>query len=904
MKLQFDANQSYQLQAIDSIVNIFEGNSKIIPGFRLSRRDDINVVKNVIDIYEEEILQNMQKIQTENNLDITKDIKNFSIEMETGTGKTYVYLRTIFELNKKYGMTKFIIIVPSVAIRAGVLKSLDITREHFKELYPETHINYFEYDSSKISKISHFCEGTELQVMIITSSAFVGDNKIINQTKRDDVGEKSLMEQIASTYPVLILDEPQSIEGQKTKLKLKDFNPLFSLRYSATHKEDFSMMYKLTPWDAYKSGLVKQVGVIGINESSDSNLPNIELIKIENNARGKLECSLKLVVFDKENNSLFKNIKFKVDYMKHKDDNLFEKTKNPIYKGIIVENMTREEVIFNKGIRLKIGEKTTGDNKDLIKLQIDKTIESHFKKKDALVKLGIKPLTLFFIDHVASFIKLGGELDGWIQDYFIEKLKNYYNDDENIKDYFKYYFASKKNKKTNVEIFKDNLGNSQDDRKIEKESYDLIMKEKEKLLSFSEKTEFIFSHSALKEGWDNPNVFTICTLKNTSSEIRKRQEIGRGMRLAVKQDGTRELNKEINKLTVVVNESYENFVKNYQKDLEINYGYSSIEAKNASEEIENIEKTKNVELLEDNFKTESFKNFWSKINKKTYYDIIFDENELVKKSIEEINNNLEEYNISRQIVTTTIVDMVYNDNSKTFEGQETGENDYKIVNNSYTFDSIINLFQEEVKLSKKVIYQIFSGLGKDKKELILKNPIKFVKEVSKYISLVKQRLETEKVNYYLSDETYEIEQVFVDKNITIDESSEKVVTCLGNNGNIKSLYEKLRIDSDVERDFVNHFIQDSNIQFFFKIPSKKFQIKTPMGNYSPDWGLVIKSGDIDEIHFIVENKGTTQWLQLKEIEQNKIKCTKKHFKKLESSIKYDYYNNYENFKSSYIELVS
>lgn len=904
MKIKFDSNQEYQLKAIESIVNIFEWNSKIIPWFRLSRRDDVDVVKNIIDIDEDEILQNMQKIQKENGLDITNDTANFSIEMETWTGKTYVYLRTIFELNKKYGMTKFIIIVPSVAIRAWVLKSLDITREHFKELYPETHINYFEYDSSKINKITHFCEWTELQVMIITSSAFVWDNKIINQTKRDDVWEKSLMEQIASTFPVLILDEPQSIEWEKTKVKLKDFNPLFTLRYSATHKEDFSMMYKLTPWDAYKSWLVKQVWVIWINESSDSNLPNIEALKIENNAKWKLECTLKLVVFDNENNTLFKDIKFKVDFVKHKDDNLFEKTKNPIYKGIIVENMTREEVIFNKWIRLKIWEKTTWDNKDLMKLQIDKTIEAHFKKKDSLVSQWIKPLTLFFIDHVASFIDLWWEWDGWIQEYFIEKLKNYYKDDKNIKDYFKYYFASKKNKKTNEETFKDELWNSQDDRKIEKESYDLIMKEKEKLLSFEEKTEFIFSHSALKEGWDNPNVFTICTLKNTSSEIRKRQEIGRWMRLSVKQDWTRELNKEINKLTVVVNESYENFVKNYQKDLELNYWYSKSEAKKASEEIENIEKIKTFELLEDNLKTESFKNFWSKINKKTYYDITFDETELVEKSIEEINNNLEDYHISRQVITTTIVDMVYNDNSKTFEWQETWENDYQILNNSYTFDSIIKLFQEEVKLSKKVIFQIFSWLEQNKKELILKNPIKFIKEVSKYISLVKQRLETEKVNYYLSDETYEIEQVFIDKNITIDETSEKVVSCLWNNWKIKSLYEKLRIDSDIERDFVNHFLQDSNIQFFFKIPSKKFQIKTPMWNYSPDWWVVIKSWEKEEVHFIVENKGTTEWLQLKEIEQNKIKCTKWHFRKLETAIRYDYYNNYDSFRTSYIELAN
>lgn len=903
MKIKFDPNQDFQLTAINSIVNIFEWSTKYTPGFRLSRGQDMNVIKNIIDLEEEEILKNMNKIQEENDLSITDDIKNFSIEMETWTWKTYVYLRSIYELNRKYGLTKFIIIVPSIAIRAGVLKSLNIMKDHFKEMYPQTHINYFEYNSSKVNKITHFCEWNELQVMVITSSAFVRNDNIINQSKRDDVWEKSLMEKIASTQPILILDEPQSIEWEKTKLKLKDFNALFTLRYSATHKEDYSMIYKLTPWDAYKRWLVKQVWVASIASTNDSNYPSIECVKIENNKSWKLEVSLRLVSFDKDNNlnSLVK--KFKVDFIKNKDNNLLWKTKNSIYKGLIVENINREEVSFNNWLKLKVWESTSGDNIDLMKLQIDKSLEIHFRKKEELIEAWIKPLCLFFIDKVNSFLKIdNAEESGWIQDYFINKLKEYYPDEENIDSYFKYYFASKKNKKTWAESFKDELKSNKADRDIEKESYKLIMHDKESLLSFEENTEFIFSHSALKEGWDNPNVFTICTLKNTVSETRKRQEIWRGMRLSVNQNGLREFSKELNKLTVVVNESYETFVKNYQLDLETNYWYSKSDSHKASEDIIDLSNVKTFKLLEDRLKTDSFKAFWNSINKKTFYDISFNEEDLINLSIELINDNLEDYTINKQRITTQEVDMVYNDNAKQFEWLEIWSGDYKFIDKTYTIDSILKLYQEELPLSKNVIFSIFKWLEQGKKKLILKNPIKFIKETSKYISLIKNRLETEGVRYYLSDESYEIENIFVDKQVTIDESNEKVISVKWVDGNIKSIYEKLNIDSNIERDFANRFVSDSDIKFFFKMPTKKFQIKTPMWNYSPDWGVVINTQNKDSIHFIVENKWTTQWIQLKEIEQNKIECTKKHFKKLETWVRYDYYNNYESFKNAYIEI--
>lgn len=908
MKIQFDSNQDYQLEAINSIVDIFAWSSKIIPWFRMSRGDNFDVVKNIIDLEEDTILKNLNQIQEKNNLPLTNDIKNFSIEMETWTWKTYVFLRTIFELNEKYWLSKFIVIVPSVAIRAWTIKNLEITREHFRDLYPNVHLNYFEYDSSKINKIKHFCEWTWLQIMIITSSAFVWDNKIINQEKRDEIWWKSLLEQIAEINPILVIDEPQSVEWEETKKKMKEFNPLFTLRYSATHRTEYSMMYKLTPFDAYKKWLVKQVWVLWITNSSDSNIPSIEVINISHDKSWKLEVELNLVAFDSQNNLKNVSKKFKTD---PKNNSLEAKSWNSVYSGLFVDKITKDEVTITWWIVLKKWQKTWNENIDIIKLQIDKAIEKHFEKRDELVKHWIKPLCLFFIDKVWYFLDwlLTSEekdLEWYIRKYFESKLKDYLGESQkDLNKYYKYYFASKTNSKTWKEEFKDELKNNEQDKKLEKEAYDLIMKSKEKLISFEESTEFIFSHSALKEWWDNPNVFTICTLRNTQSDIRKRQEIWRWMRLSVNQNWEREFNKEINKLTVVVNESYESFVTNYQKDLEENYWYSSSDSKNVVDNISNEDKIQTFTLKEENIKTQSFKNFWNAINKKTFFYIRFKQEDLINASISKINSEISNYTIQWQNFNIWEIEMIYNDELKTFQALEV-DSSRKDIKKKYTIDSIIKLFQEEVPLSRKVIFEIFKWINSNIKRTLVKNPVMFVKEISKIINYVKFNLESNNTNltYYLSDESYNYEVVFIDKEIKLDTSKTSVVSTIWIDQKCKSLYEKLNIDSSIEREFVNRFINDSNVLFFFKIPSKRFQIKTPAWNYSPDWWVVIKNWDKNEVHFVVENKGTIAWEQLKEVEQNKILCTKKHFATLKTWVQYDYYNNYDTFRNEYSEILN
>lgn len=907
MKIQFDSNQDYQLEAIKATVDIFAWSSKITPWFKLSRVDNFDLVKNIIDLEDDKILKNLNQIQEKNNLPKTNDIKNFSIEMETWTWKTYVFLRTIFELNEKYWLSKFIIIVPSVAIRAWTIKNLEITREHFRDLYPNVHLNYFEYDSSKVNKIKHFCEWTWLQIMIITSSAFVWDNKIINQEKRDEIWWKSLLEQISEINPILVIDEPQSVEWEETKKKIREFNPLFILRYSATHRTEYSMVYKLTPFDAYKKWLVKQVWVLWITSTSDSNLPSIEVLDIWHDKNWKLEVELWLVSFDSKNNIKSISKKFKID---PKNNNLEAKSWNSVYRGLFIDKITKDEVYITWGIVLKKWQKTWNENIDIIKLQIDKSIQKHFEKREELKSHWIKPLCLFFIDKVWYFLDWllkpeEKDLEWYIRKYFETKLKEYLPETEkDLSKYYKYYFASKTNSKTWTEEFKDELKENEQDKKLEKQAYELIMNSKEKLISFDEPTEFIFSHSALKEWWDNPNVYTICTLRNTHSDIRKRQEIWRWMRLAVKQDWQREFSKELNKLTVVVNESYENFVKNYQKDLEENYWYSSNETKDIADSIVNEDNLKTFKIKEEMIKSESFRKFWNSINKKTFYYIKFNEEDLINLSISKINEMISSYQIQWQNYNIWEIEMVYNDELKTFQALEV-DSTREYIKKSYTIDSIIKLFQEEIPLSKKVIFKIFKGINSHIKKTLLKNPIMFIKEISRIINYVKTNLESnyEYLTYYLSEETYNYEVVFVDTEVKLDISKTSIISTVGIDQKCKSLYEKLNIDSNIERTFVDNLVRDSNVLFFFKIPSKKFHIKTPSWNYSPDWWVVIKSWDKNEIHFVVENKWTISLEQLKEVEQNKISCSKIHFKALKTWVKYDYYDNYEKFRNEYREIL-
>ena len=588
MKIKFEENLEYQLEAIKSITDIFSGQeiSKTVFTVEKANNPQLSIIANENDLgtgnklllYPEEILENLNKIQTRNGLPKTKvsskNEYNFSVEMETGTGKTYVYLRTIIELNKKYGLKKFVIVVPSLAIKEGVYKTLQITEEHFKSLYENTPYDYFIYDSKKINMIRNFAVNDSIQILIINIDSFNKDINIINR-ERDQANGYKPIDYISQCNPIVIVDEPQNMESDKAKNAIKELNPLCTLRYSATHKEIYNPVYKLDSISAYEKKLVKQIEVATVGVTQNLNTEYIKVISIKASKNGitaKIELDIK-------NRS---GVSRKEISIKH-GDVLSEKAKRDIYDGYIVNEITYNEVEPSKSfidfgkVKLTLGQVNGGQDPILIKrLQIRKTIQEHFEKQLALKSKGIKVLSLFFIDKVANYRIYDSETGEAKKGKYALIFEEEYNSliqsgkYQGVGDVSKvhdgYFSIDKKKTKSGVEYseFKDTKGNTNADD----DTFTKIMKDKEKLLSFNEPLAFIFSHSALKEGWDNPNVFQICTLNETTSEMKKIQEIGRGLRIAVNQDGERVRGFDVNTLTVMANESYEHFVESLQKEME------------------------------------------------------------------------------------------------------------------------------------------------------------------------------------------------------------------------------------------------------------------------------------------------------------------------------------------------
>ena len=593
MKIKFEENLEYQLEAINSVTDIFLGqevNKSIFtvekssnPQLSITANENQTGTGNKISLIPEQISENLNKIQTRNGLPKTEvseeDMYNFSVEMETGTGKTYVYLRTIMELNKKYGFKKFIIVVPGKAIKEGVYKALQITEEHFKSLYDNIPYNYFIYDSEKMNMIRNFAINDNIEIMIITIQSF---NKAIDNGNPNNIykdldqanGERPI-DYITQCNPILILDEPQNMETDIAKKAIKELNPLCTLRYSATHKEIYNPVFKLDSIAAYEKKLVKQIEVATVGLSQNS---NTEYIKVTSITSGKKGIKAKIEI-DKKKKSTVKRTEISIEH----GDILSEKAKRDIYDGYIVneiryneEDPTKSYIDFGK-VRLTVGQVNGGQDPDVIKrAQIRKTIQEHFEKQLALKAKGIKVLSLFFIDRVANYRTYDPETGEAKKGKYALMFEEEYNALIKSGKYLGfgnastahdgYFSTDKKKTKSGVEYneFKDTKGNTNADD----ETFNKIMKDKEKLLSFDEPLAFIFSHSALREGWDNPNVFQICTLNETSSEMKKRQEIGRGLRIAVNQAGERVKGFDVNTLTVMANESYEQFVESLQKEME------------------------------------------------------------------------------------------------------------------------------------------------------------------------------------------------------------------------------------------------------------------------------------------------------------------------------------------------
>ena len=995
MKIKFE-DLEYQDEAIKSITRVFEGQETLVSNFTVEIASNTQLtlgnsstveltdlgIANNIKVYEEEILQNIQKIQIENGLPQTKELNknnlNFCIEMETGTGKTYVYLKTIMELNKKYGFKKFIIVVPSIAIKEGTNKALEMTRDNFKSLYDNTNYNYFTYDSQKLEQVRSFATSNNIEIMIINIGAF---NKSFKDPEKEDranvihryndrlSGYKPI-DFISQTRPIVIIDEPQSVDTtEKSKEAISSLNPLFTLRYSATHREKENLMYKLDSIDAYEKKLVKEIEVAGIKAPENYNGVYIKVVSIK---AGKAGITAELELDVRQKSGISRAVK-KVT----KGQILEDITKNIDYEGFNVVDISAIEgdtwIDLGKE-KLVVGQILGGQNPETVKrLQIRKTIEEHLEKEKRLNPLGIKVLSLFFIDRVSNYRShdedgtlVKGKYYKWFEEEYMSLIRtgNYTPIGTNIVDienslektHNGYFSGDKKKLKSGEEftIEKDTNGtaNSDDD------TYSLIMKDKEKLLSFDEPLRFIFSHSALKEGWDNPNVFQICTLNETNSEIKKRQEIGRGLRICVNQNGERVQGFEYNTLTVMANESYESFVQGLQNEMEKeggikfgivdNHTFSNIvisidginseylgEEKSKEiyqyliekEYIDNKGKVQdklktaiknNIVEIPEEFKevkhlivnklrkiagniniknadnkltvkvnkqvllSDDFKLLWEKVKQKTTFKVEFDIEKLIEKASEDLKNQLyfsdEKYKYYKAKSELT--------RGGILKGKESEDSISAEKYDKPLIPDILSFLQSETSLTRKTIVNII--LKSNTLKYLERNPQRYCDDAVKILKNTMSNFIVDGIKYEKLENQFYGQELFDTKELNTYLKEGMVES-------IKSPYNYVVDDSDIEQNMARRLEASSNVKVYAKLPSW-FKIDTPLGTYNPDWAVLYEKDGTEKLYLIVETKGTLWSEELRPKESAKIKCGIKHFEAINQEILFKQTDTFENLE--------
>ena len=902
MKLQF-SHQSYQTRAVDAVVQVFDGQPLAKSDFALAGQAasveyaNDGSIGNVLKLSDEALLANVQKVQQANGVAVSSELVksvsdngkeefcplNLTLEMETGTGKTYTFIKTMYELNKVYGFRKFVVVVPSVAIREGTVKNLQITREHFALDYANVPCVPMLFDSSKLSDLRHFAQSDALSVLVINIDSFTKDSNKINQK-----GERAFapIEYIKAVNPIVIVDEPQNFETDIRRRALMELNPLCTLRYSATHKNPYNLLYSLNPVQAYDLGLVKQIEVDGVLADESHNQAFIELVSIDAKARG---ISVKVSIDVNEKTG----VKRKELTLKLGDD-LFDKSKGRgVYAdGYILNEIHAEdeEIEFSGGRVLSLHAQQGGLEDDVMRFQIERTVAAHFAKLKNLKDIGVKVLSLFFIDKVANYRAFDadgnpvpGKFAVWFEDAF-----NKYASKSQYKGLIPhtagtvhngYFSGDKKGKGAAAKtIWVDTKGNAAKDD----DTYALIMKEKERLLSMDEPLQFIFSHSALREGWDNPNVFQICTLNESHSALKKRQEIGRGLRLCVNQKGERVQDKRVNVLTVIPNESYEAFVKALQTEIEEETGVSfDNRVKNARAKAR--VKRKKLSAEEEAL----FNAIWQKISYQTRYTVKLDTPELIKQCVEALADLNQYPKVQPAKIRALKAKIVMRKDG--VHGVETGVGSSDAQTEQIVVPDVYAYIQNRVHLSRSSIFAILDGSGRLGELLI--NPQAFLDTAIAAIKNCLQALLVKGIEYYqINGRRYEMalfeEELETYLSSVYPSANDELTTPIR-----KTLLEAQPVDedknplgdaftcvlseSDPESQFAHDCSIDERVKFFFKLPGE-FKIATPLGSYNPDWAVVFENDA--RVYFVAETKSSTVTGERRSKENLKIECGREHFK--------------------------
>jgi len=865
MKIKFDSQQQFQLDAINAIVNIFAGQPHAQGQFEINISREPGVlfgelgVGNQLTLDPETILANVQNVQEQYGLEKSDFLAgmNFSVEMETGTGKTYVYLRTIYELHTQYGFNKFIIVVPSVAIREGVLKNIQITREHLQAIYGNQPFDYWVYNSKQVSSLRQFANSNQLQILVINIDAFnKKDNNVIHRDN-DRLSGRRPIEFIQVTNPIVIIDEPQNMESTQAKEAIAGLNPLCTLRYSATHRNLYNLMYRLDPVKAYDMQLVKRIEVDSIFDEPDFNRPFICLESIK---ATKTKITARLTV-DVQRSSAVKRTTAAVS--KNGID-LFDITGGrEAYRGYIVAGIDAGLgfVAFTNGITLKTGQSIGGYTDEIMKVQIRETISNHLNKELAIKQTlpegrRLKVLSLFFIDRVANYAPVDGKLRLWFEELYQELAASpLYKPLQlpPVELVHNGYFAQ--NQKG---VPKDTSGNT----KADDDAYELIMRDKERLLSIKEPLRFIFSHSALREGWDNPNVFQICTLNETRSEIKKRQEIGRGMRLPVDETGNRVLETNINILTVVANESYKDFARALQTEIEEECG-----VKFDGGRIGNKRERRKARLKKGWQLDEDFRALWERIKHKTRYSVEYATEDLIGRAARAVRHMpaIESPKIIAQKMGLDITKQGVTEHTVAVQ-------DIAVDYEALQVPDLIGFIQRETELTRGTIADILIKSGRLGDVLI--NPQRFLEQATKAIHNTLHDIMVDGITYEpIAGAEYEM-FLFQDPRHEIQGYISRMLAVK------KSIYDAIEFDSEVEAAFARELDSRTDIKLFIKLP-RWFKVDTPLGTYNPDWAIVKQAeGEAEKLYLVSETKSTTDPTELRESEWEKIRCGKAHFEVL------------------------
>ena len=1005
MKLQFK-HQSFQREAARAVVDAFLGQPlQDAFAYRMDAGKGVLALETQgfrnqdLLLSDAQLTENIRTIQIRQDLQPIDHVRRdahdtlaLSVEMETGTGKTYTYIKTMYELHKHYGWTKFIIVVPSVAIREGVIKSLETMADHFAEEYGERML-HFVYDSARLTAIDQFASDSKLHVMVINTQAFNATGAAARRIgmQLEEFGWRRPIDVIGETRPILIIDEPQSVLGadkkNKTRQGLQQFNPLFTLLYSATHRRDdiYNQVYRLDAIDAFNKHLVKKIEVMGVEQvgtTGTNGYLHLESIVL---SKTKGESPRARISFDAAGRVGLRTVTRTVG----EGFDLYDKSGElEAYR----DGFTIERVDGVKGcIRLSSGQEIyegqaigAVSEEAIRRIQIRATIQKHFEREHQLYRQGVKVLSLFFIDAVDKYrvYEAGGEVSkGRWAEIFEEEYVSVLNEVQDLfwgEDYMRYLMGISP-EETHAGYFSQDKKGKLIDSKIARgettandpDAYQLIMRDKERLLSFAEPVRFIFSHSALKEGWDNPNVFQICTLKQSDSEVKKRQEVGRGMRLCVNEKGERQDSDllgdavyETNVLTVIASESYKDFSEALQKELaesitsrpilvtEALFAWKTITTSSGEqltlmpaqaaiiiEELiaagyvkkqkltekyytekaagtlqledwqdaleaittvldkvfdstslrpENARGKETARFQEDRFAKKEFQALWQQINRKTYYEVDFETEDLIAKAVAGLNESLHVKPIHIAVTSGRLEHTQSKEVLEAGQAMQMGTTRHiklkEAVASGVRYDLLGELVQH-TGLKRSTIATILQRIKPETFGMYRTNPEEFIICTGKIINERKSRAVIEHIAYHKMDQQYEAD-IFSEQELRGRIGIDALPST-------KSLYDLVVVDSQgVEKRFAEELEQQEIVEVYTKLP-RGFYISTPMGRYNPDWAIAFREGSVKHIYFVAETKGSEDVTQQREVEQNKIECARRHFASIsDSTVKFDVVSSY------------